>query len=451
MKQQLKTADLIFEAMQRQEKLRVPLVVKTGGLCNFDGHPLVALSTRGVHLFKRQSIPTCLKCETAHHPLNGLGSRDFDGVDDNVNCGSAASLDDFTTRTITAWVNPDNYGEAGLGGILNKEKLAATIAGAWFGVYNTYTGYIFQYRWDNWAYWTIGNFAANVWVHAAVSYDKSATANDPVIYLDAVSQSVTERTAPSGTAVSDAAEDLIIGNSETGGHTFDGKIAHVTYHNVILTANEIAQLRTGRLITRGLAGYWPLWGLASSEADLSGNLNNGAVTGAVLANHPPVGRYAPYRFRALPLMSNVEYINVSDSGIGTDAIVGITEWLLITDTGFGTDIACLQGEILVDDLSLPHVQRIHITEPTIKSTKPVSIGLPKRKYLGKEGRSIDVEGWTESVEALSILQALADGAAHVIWLPDGTTLSAHITSVIPRRSTTPNEYPYMIHMVERMD
>ena len=32
------------------------------------------------------------------------------------------------------------------------------------------------------------------------------------------------------------------------------------------------------------------------EADLSGNINNGTVTGAVLANHAPVGRFAPFHY-----------------------------------------------------------------------------------------------------------------------------------------------------------
>jgi hypothetical protein len=220
----------------------------------------------------------------------------------------------------------------------------------------------------------------------------------------------------------------------------------------VLTIAEMVTVQFGGLIAiANLCAYWPLWGVATPEPDLSGNLNSGTVTGALLAAHAPVGRYAPYRFRALPFISNVEYINVSDSGIGTDTIVGITEWLVVTDRGFGTDVVCLQGEILVDNLSLPHVQRIHITEPTIKSTKPVPIGLPKQTYLGKQGRGGDVEGWTDSLENLKILQALADGAAHVIWLPDGTTFSAHVTSVIPRRSTTPDEYPYTIHMIERMD
>ena len=39
----------------------------------------------------------------------------------------------------------------------------------------------------------------------------------------------------------------------------------------------------------------PLWGVADPEPDLSGNGNNGTVTGAVLADHAPVGRYTPSR------------------------------------------------------------------------------------------------------------------------------------------------------------
>ena len=38
----------------------------------------------------------------------------------------------------------------------------------------------------------------------------------------------------------------------------------------------------------------PLYGVASPEPDLSGNGNNGTVTGTVLADHAPVGPYVPY-------------------------------------------------------------------------------------------------------------------------------------------------------------
>ena len=37
--------------------------------------------------------------------------------------------------------------------------------------------------------------------------------------------------------------------------------------------------------------YLPMWGLSSPEPDLSGNANNGTLTGTSYADHPPVTGY----------------------------------------------------------------------------------------------------------------------------------------------------------------
>lgn len=146
-----------------------------------------------------------------------------------------------------------------------------------------------------------------------------------------------------------------------------------------------------------------------------------------------------------------EFINISDGGAGTDSILGVEEWLVITDTGLGTDAILFQGSVLIDGADLPHVQRIHITEPTILSSKPVSGELPTRIWLGKQGRTVEFEGWTDSLTTLESLKAYADGTAHDVWLPDGTNLSVHIIDVSPQIPVWPDEYPYTIHAEERMD
>jgi hypothetical protein len=79
---------------------------------------------------------------------------------------------------------------------------------------------------------------------------------------------------------------------------WDGKLAeHAVWHNV-LTADEIAALARGvspnMIRPINLELYWPLWGVASPEPDLSGHSLNGTVTGATLANHAPVGPPIPF-------------------------------------------------------------------------------------------------------------------------------------------------------------
>ncbi len=74
--------------------------------------------------------------------------------------------------------------------------------------------------------------------------------------------------------------------------TLPGSLAEWTVWSVDLTANEVAALALGgrphRVRPASLTGYWPLWGLTSPEPDLSGNANNGTLTGTAFATHAPL-------------------------------------------------------------------------------------------------------------------------------------------------------------------
>lgn len=72
--------------------------------------------------------------------------------------------------------------------------------------------------------------------------------------------------------------------------TFPGIVAEAAVWNVELTPSEAQSL--GVVCPEGihrtaLVGYWPLHGAHSPEPDLSGNVNNGTVTGTSVANHAP--------------------------------------------------------------------------------------------------------------------------------------------------------------------
>lgn len=73
--------------------------------------------------------------------------------------------------------------------------------------------------------------------------------------------------------------------------TIDGRLAECGIWNVALVANEAAALAKGKLPKEvrplSLKGYNPLWGIQSPEPDLSGNQNNGTLTGTAFATGPP--------------------------------------------------------------------------------------------------------------------------------------------------------------------
>jgi hypothetical protein len=84
---------------------------------------------------------------------------------------------------------------------------------------------------------------------------------------------------------------------ESSGPTFpaSGIIAHVAVWNIVLGPNFRTALETicpigpasRRMGFPPPVGYFPLYGAASPEPDLSGHANNGTITGATTANGPP--------------------------------------------------------------------------------------------------------------------------------------------------------------------
>jgi len=90
----------------------------------------------------------------------------------------------------------------------------------------------------------------------------------------------------------------------------------------------------------------------------------------------------------------------------------------------------------IDAVFLPHVQRVEVTDETLSVTKPIpdSATLPYRKYLGRQGRSVSLSGWTDVIATLNTVTALADGTDRTLILPHGEALTVHVTPVTPRRS-----------------
>ena len=87
--------------------------------------------------------------------------------------------------------------------------------------------------------WTIPTLGIDKLQTIALTYDSDSAANDPVIYIDGVSQTVTETSTPDATRTSDAANNLIVGNLDAGNRTFNGTISDVRIYDEALSASEI--------------------------------------------------------------------------------------------------------------------------------------------------------------------------------------------------------------------
>jgi hypothetical protein len=145
---------------------------------------------------------------------------------------------------------------------------------------------------------TSGSISTGVWFHVAVTNKATASIGDLKMYKDGVSLSIdSDLGYPAGAST---------GNTTIGERTYSGaegrrneRIAQVCFWNVSLSFGEVAALAAGCnpyfIRQRAIIGYWPLDGLQSPEPDLSGNTNNGTLTGTAYAAGPPVAMFTKYK------------------------------------------------------------------------------------------------------------------------------------------------------------
>jgi hypothetical protein len=220
-------------------------------------------------------------------------SRDFDGVDDFILCGSNPIINNLFAipgGTAMAWINFDSIGENGFGRIFDKDNGGF----GWLlhlssGVLRF--GHAFEGAGNVDGTWNTPLAISNSgkWIHTAVTYLNALSTNDPILYINAVSGTVTENTTPATDPTLDNLQAMRIGNRSAADRTFDGRISYAELHDVILTPDEIKEsMMLPGSVQRGLVFFQPLNG-GAIEPDLSGRLNNGTVTGAVMgSNNAPV-------------------------------------------------------------------------------------------------------------------------------------------------------------------
>jgi hypothetical protein len=177
-------------------------------------------------------------------------SLGFDGSDDTVNAGSGTSLDALTNKSVTAWINAASFGENSYGRIVDKGTDPSSSSGWGLFVCNSTNcsgnnlAFFHDFSGANDGWWTTptNSISTGSWIHVAVTYNNSSASNDPVIYINGESKTITESITPAGTASDDSATSLFIGNRSAGDRTFDGSIDDVRVYNYILNSRQIKQV-----------------------------------------------------------------------------------------------------------------------------------------------------------------------------------------------------------------
>jgi hypothetical protein len=177
--------------------------------------------------------------------VNGGYALSFDGTDDIVNAGSAASLDDMEPFTISAWIKPDSAGSSGFSNILAKHD---TGNGQWFLERDNTAPDVNAYEFskdhdtDVKRVTSDNTVTYDVWQHIAVTWDGSTTASNIHIYKDGVETGYAVTSNGSGTKYSDAARPFVIGNGGDLASPFYGLIDDVRVYNSVLSQAEITTL-----------------------------------------------------------------------------------------------------------------------------------------------------------------------------------------------------------------
>ena len=220
------------------------------------------------------------------------GSREFNGRNDNVNCGLTNDvLTENGALTISAWILPFDDGESAQGRIVSREVSPTSGLGFRMTATNTLRFFV-------WGGTTLVHTASNsavtldVWQHVLVTWDGSTTAANSRIYVNGVEQ--TYQTTTNGVTLADnVAASVRIGNDDVNSSTFRGKIAQVEIFDRVLGLEEIRSLsKKPSSVINGRRRYYPLLGSASPEPDLAGiagPIANGVLSGTVPSSGPPIG------------------------------------------------------------------------------------------------------------------------------------------------------------------
>lgn len=222
-----------------------------------------------------------------------------DGSSDRVNFGSASSIDNWSVLTFCAWIKPsalttnrDIFSKSGRGekrfrvvNFVGAGQISATINRATVAA-----------EFDSVA----STLSSGVWTFLCLRYNEGGSAGNVINgYKGTLTSPVAEisydfRDAGSGGTVADDTKDLLIGNNDSLANGFPGQIAAFFYTNTALSVAEMEMLRQhpfkyGSAMKIFSHLGWSAVG-TGTQPDLSGNGNNGTVTGATQSSHVPIGR-----------------------------------------------------------------------------------------------------------------------------------------------------------------
>lgn len=221
-------------------------------------------------------------------PLGAAYDFTGTGSDDAIKTNLTAHNDQ---RSYGLWVYREGDGEGGGGRMWDKRDNDDEVEFLWmWGANNAYD---FKRLFSAGpGEWLIDEPTLNAWHHILITYDSTSVTNNPIMYIDGVSQTVTEQNTPAGTANTNSSA-YIIGNRNhpTNGYnrTWDGRLCEWAVWNRLLTADEAdiigAKKFSPLFIPDGLIRYSLLVRELNDRLDSGSQTLNDTPT---VIEHPPI-------------------------------------------------------------------------------------------------------------------------------------------------------------------
>ena len=233
----------------------------------------------------------CLSISGSQPLPGGIAHLIFDGINDNVNCGSGATIDDlpnglpnYVNLSVEAWVQATGWGTGTHCYIFDKSLSGV---GGWSLIVNSSGSVTATAKFSaGTALYTTSNgtFAAdNQWHHIVAQLRSSFDSHSWVVAVDGHWVGASVNTLGSGNYITDAAYNLIIGNSNDGLYPFEGRIGWARVRTAASYNSWVDFTPPSRCLfpdtdtyTKGLWIRVP----GSTVPDYSGNGNHGTIVGA---------------------------------------------------------------------------------------------------------------------------------------------------------------------------
>lgn len=223
-------------------------------------------------------------------------SRDFDGSSGYLSLGDASALNPVLPMTVAAWVWPDSVA-AGSASIISRATTLSGTQGWSFGRSGDELQFI--RRGIGPVPTTTFNLVTGGWVFVGVRVT-SGTNNCNYIKIGTDGAITTEVRNGNFTGFATAYNAAYVARIQGSGSAdfWSGKIAHIGVwmgDNIGDNQMRAYAFYGPNAIPYAPDFYMPLWGIASPEAELSGNKVNGTANGTCPAftPEPPMSFYAP--------------------------------------------------------------------------------------------------------------------------------------------------------------